>query len=107
MYLDNSDWLTSSSYDTLPKDEIKSLQMKLTQVEQTNLDNMTKLKEITNNLEPHSNFDIDSPEIKQERFDNLINLIYALQMKQFAESICGIKKDNNSNTHKHRRICNG
>ena len=56
MYLDNSDWLPSSSYDTLPKDEIKSLQMKLTQVEQTNLDNMTKLKEITNNIEPHSNF---------------------------------------------------
>ena len=99
MYLDNSDWLPSSSYDTLPKDEIKSLQMKLSQVEQTNLDNMTKLKEITNSIEPHSIFDIDSPDIKQDRFDNLINLIYALQMKQFAESICGIKKDNNSNRY--------
>ena len=42
---------------------------------------------------------LDSPEIKQEKYDNLINQIYNLQMKQFAESICGIKKENNQNNY--------
>ena len=37
---------------------------------------------------------LDSPEIKQEKYDNLINQIYNLQMKQIGESICGIKKNN-------------
>ena len=42
---------------------------------------------------------LDSSEIKQEKYDNLINQIYNLQMKQFAESICGIKKENNQNNY--------
>ena len=45
--------------------------------------------------------DLESQKIIQQQYDNLINQIYNLQMKQFAESICGIKKEiNNNNENK-------
>ena len=46
--------------------------------------------------------DLESQKIIQQQYDNLINQIYNLQMKQFAESICGIKKEiNNNNENKY------
>lgn len=98
VYLDNSDWLSNSSEGGLLKEEIKHLQSKLSQVEQTNLENISKLKQkfIKEKILEKNAIDIEDPKVKQQRFDNLINLIYSLQMKQFAESICGIKKDSNS-----------
>ena len=98
VYLYNSDWLSNSNEGSLPNEEIKNLQNKLSQVEQTNLENISKLKQKFSKekiLEKNA-IDIEDPKVKQQRFDNLINLIYSLQMKQFAESICGIKKDSNS-----------
>ena len=52
-----------------------------------------------NSISKKEKIDLESPEIKQKQYDNLINQIYNLQMKQFAESICGIKKTKNENKY--------
>ena len=102
IYLDKSDWLLHCSEDNNPNDEIKFLENKLSHIEQINLNNLSKVKkisEIKKEYLPKEEIDLDSPKIKQQQYDNLINQIYNLQMKQFAESICGIKKENNQNKY--------
>jgi hypothetical protein len=91
------------------KEEIAFIEQHLACVEKMNLANMNTIKHKAEEVfahqqqqqQHHSHMksnesdinDLNATNIKQIRFDNLINLIYEMQMKQFAESICGIKKD--------------
>ena len=96
----------NSKHKLTIKEEIAFVEQHLACVTKMNIANMNTIKhkaeELFARAHAKSTGDNDSitdinelnaANIKQIRFDNLINLIYEMQMKQFAESICGIKKD--------------
>jgi len=81
-------------------DEINDLKNILADLEDINYKNAVKIKEFT---EKQEKIDLDNklkkglytPEsilTNDNIYDNLINQIYILQMKQFAECICGVQR---------------
>ena len=81
-------------------DEIFELKNILSHLEDINHNNAIKIKKYTEkqdkiNLEKKIKKGLYTPEsllTKDNIYDNLINQIYILQMKQFAECICGVQR---------------
>ena len=81
-------------------DEINDLKNILSNLEDINYNNAVKIKEFTEkqeqiNFEEKIKKGLYSPESQltdDNIYDNLINQIYILQMKQFAECICGVQR---------------
>lgn len=68
-------------------------------IEQNNVFYFKNLREKIKARQKIKKIDIFSDKTKDQRFQNLTNQIYALQMKQIAESICNIKKDVKKNKY--------
>ena len=81
-------------------DEINELKKILSNLEDINYSNAVKIKEFTEkqekiNYEEKLKKGLYTPEsilTDENIYDNLINQIYILQMKQFAECICGVQR---------------
>lgn len=90
------------------KEEMKLLESKLEDIEQTNMNNIMKIKETANRIEQSDQnvndikqyyIDYNNSNSKLQRYDNLIIQICSLQMKEFSESICGVKRDKKTNQY--------
>lgn len=89
-------------YTNKIKDEISSLEKKIEEIEQNNINNVRRIKKISNQndnneIQTKMTVNVNSNKIRLQRYDNLIDQIFRLQMKQFSESISGIKKNVKSN----------
>ena len=81
-------------------DEINDLKKILSNLEDINYSNALKIKDFTEkqekiNFEQKLKKGLYTPEsilTNENIYDNLINQIYILQMKQFAECICGVQR---------------
>ena len=81
-------------------DEINDLKKILSNLEDINYNNALKIKDFTEkqekiNFEQKLKKGLYTPEsilTNENIYDNLINQIYILQMKQFAECICGVQR---------------
>ncbi len=95
VYLDKFDYLVNNLHNEEFDEEISSLQEKIEKIEENNHFFFKRLQNIikTEEIESSNKIDLTSRQIFQNRFDNLSNQIFSLQMKQFAESIWNIKKD--------------
>ena len=93
-------------------DEINDLKNILADLEDINYKNAVKIKEFT---EKQEKIDLDNklkkglytPEsilTNDNIYDNLINQIYILQMKQFAECICGVQRKLEDNKYIYKVI---
>lgn len=109
VYMEHSDELGSHNSILLDsgiiytiKDEISLLERKMKEIERDNIYNISKIKEIANSNEQNIiklPINVNRNAIKLQRYDNLIDQIFRLQMKQFSESISGIKKDFKTNRY--------
>ena len=93
-------------------DEINDLKIFLANIEEINYNNAVKIKEYTEkqekiNLEKKLSKGLYTPEsilTKENIYDYLINQIYILQMKQFAECICGVQRKLIDNKYRYKVI---
>lgn len=69
------------------------LQRELKKVQKSNFVQLSLKKDQILESDDVKGFEFDSEKNKNRRFVNLMNSVYDLQMKQFAESICNIKQD--------------
>lgn len=114
VYMKNTDFIDKDDYNRSNrnsnndkiKEEIKFLEGKVEEIEQENLNHLMRLKETANRIDNDSNIDIkkylidcNNGKLQLQRYDNLINQICSLQIKQFAESICGVKKYKKTNEY--------
>jgi len=103
VYVDKYDYIINNLNNEEIDEEIDYLSQKLTDIEENNLIFFKFIKhqvvEDKNRLELSSSVDLNSDKIILNRFENLTSQIFTLQMKQFSESICNIKKDVKKNKY--------
>jgi hypothetical protein len=99
IYVDKYDYLISNINNELIDEEIEILNKKIKEIEENNIYYLKSLKESIIKDKNSKKFDVNSDKVKLERFENITNQIFTLQMKQFAESISNIKKDIKKNKY--------
>jgi hypothetical protein len=103
VYVDKYDYALNNLNNEEIDEEIEQLSEKLGEMEKNNLIYFKHLREkalgeegkisITNSINLNSN------QVILNRFENLTTQIFSLQMKQYSESICNIKKDVKKNKY--------
>jgi hypothetical protein len=93
IYLDKYDYLVNNLNNNEIDDELQAIEEKLSAVESNNLVYSNILNERIHKFSKSINIDLYDKKSLKYQFDNIINQIYVLQMRQFAESISIIKKD--------------
>lgn len=103
VYVDKYDYVINNLNNEEIDEEIDQLNEKLTDIEKNNISFFKflqqKVVEEENRLELPTSVDLTSDKIILNRFENLTSQIFTLQMKQFSESICNIKKDVKKNKY--------
>jgi hypothetical protein len=102
VYVDKYDYTLNNLNNEEIDEEIENLSQKLSDMENNNLVYFKYLKDIVLEEKTCSNpnyIDLNSNQVLLNRFENLTNQIFSLQMKQFSESICNIKKDVKKNKY--------
>jgi hypothetical protein len=100
VYVDKYDYGANNLNTEDINEEINLIEDKLVDVEQSNLSYFKYLREkVWKTKGIVGKIDFQNDKIMQERFENITNQIYSLQMKQFAESISTIKKDVKKNKY--------
>jgi len=102
VYVDKYDYTINNLNNEEIDEEIEHLSQKLADIENNNLVYFKYLKEKVLEEKTCSNpnyIDLNSNQVLLNRFENLTNQIFSLQMKQFSESICNIKKDVKKNKY--------
>jgi hypothetical protein len=94
LYIDKFDYLANNLHNDEIDEEISMLQEKLEKIEENNQTYFKRLQTLVKEKEDEmKRVNFDSRQIYQNRFDNLSNQIFSLQMKQIAESVWNIKHD--------------
>jgi hypothetical protein len=101
IYIDKFDYAINNLNNEDIEEEIEQIGEKLEEIESNNIFYFKNLKEKINNgqLGGMSKLNLTLTEVSENRYENLTNQIFVLQMKQFAESICSIKKDMKKNKY--------
>lgn len=100
MYIDKYDYLTNNLNNEDIDEEIDHLQERLAETEENNHYFFKKLqKKIRNEEGAIKKINLQSETVYQNRYENLTNQIFTLQMKQLAECIWNIKKDVKKNKY--------
>jgi hypothetical protein len=101
VYIDKYDYLLNNLNNDEIDEEIDHITEKLSDIEQNNFSYFKNLKDMLLEEEKKkiNKVDIFNDEVTQNRFENITNQIYSLQMKQFSESICNIKRDLKKNKY--------
>jgi hypothetical protein len=99
IYLDKYDYMVNSVNNNEIDDEIQAIEEKLLSMENNNLLYCNELNERLTRYKKKMILDLYDKKSLKCRLDNIINQIYTLQMRQFAESISIIKKDVKSNKY--------
>ena len=110
LILENNNFLKQNNNNSEIENEIAFLEKIISEIEIMNYNNSIKIKKFFNKekkkiLETKQKIGLYTPEsilTKEEIHQNLIDQIYNLQMKQFAECICGVqyKKINDESKYK-------
>ena len=105
LYVDKFDYCINNLNNEDIEEEAEAIEEKLKGIEENsilfykNIKNKIKKEETQIYTLIGKTIDLNSSEVIQNRFDNLANQIFTLQMKQFSESIWNIKKDLKNNTY--------
>lgn len=102
VYIDKFDYLLNNIHNDEIDEEILFIQEKIEKIEENNQIFFKKLQSLIKDDNYQTNsykIDLNSREVFQNRFDNLSNQLYTLQIKQIAESIWNIKKDLKKNKY--------
>ena len=99
LFLENNSFLKQNSNNPEIENEIASLKKIVSEIETMNYNNSIKIKKFSDNqkkkiLEAKQKIGLYTPGsilTREEIHQNLIDQIYNLQMKQFAECICGVQ----------------
>lgn len=103
VYLDKYDYAINNLNNDEIDEEVEQLTEKLADIEKNNLRYFKflqeKLIDEEKKLALPAAVDLNSNQVILNRFENLTSQIFSLQMKQFSESICNIKKDVKKNKY--------
>ena len=99
VYIDKYDYGINNLNNEYIDDEIEIINNKIIEIEGNNFTFFKIFEEILMNERKKIKIDFQNESIYQNRFDNIQNQIFVLQMKQFAESIFNIKKDTKKNRY--------
>jgi hypothetical protein len=103
VYLDKYDYVINNLNNEEIDEEVEHLSEKLGEIEKNNLKYFKfmheRLMEENKRMTLPDAVDLNSNDVTLNRFENLTSQIFSLQMKQFSESICNIKKDVKKNKY--------
>jgi pyruvate/2-oxoacid:ferredoxin oxidoreductase beta subunit len=107
LYVDKFDYCINNLNNEDIEEEADAIEEKLKGIEENSilfyksLKNKIKKEQgsISTDFGSNKKIDLSSGKVLQNRYDNLTNQIFTLQMKQLSESIWNIKKDLKNNTY--------